>query len=98
MEKKRASVWKKEITDILASKVNEFHLLGYDKATKDSIWDCMKTEVWKGDPKLFLFEIIADIFRLKPNVYMNYLTKATYVEDQDLMKSIAAVTKSETTD
>lgn len=95
MQKRRTTVWKKEISEILASKVDEFHLLGYDKATKESIWGCLVKQVWKGDPELFLFEVVADVFQLNPTTYMNYLTLNTYKESDDLMASIQALTQAE---
>lgn len=89
--KKTASNWKPAISEILDSKYNEFMILGYDKVTKDEIWNCLLTRVWKKDPELYLYEVVADIFQLAPNTYMNYLTHKTYKND-DLFASIQAVT------
>ena len=92
--KKRPDDWKNEIKEVLESKVDEFRLLGYDKATETSIWTCLKEHVWKDDVELYLFEVVAAVFGLKPSTYMNHLTFRTYSENDDLMASIAAVTKN----
>lgn len=80
--------------DILESKVNEFHLLGYDKATKQSIWTCLEAGIWKENPELYVSRVVGDIFELKPNTYMNHLTFQTYGDNDDLLKSIEALTKN----
>ncbi|WP_138415589.1 post-transcriptional regulator [Aquibacillus sediminis] len=91
---KPVSEWKNEMTPILESKVDEFKLLGYSRATSDDIWNCLVKKVWHGDPNKRLFEIVEDIFHLSSNIYMSYLTVQAY-QDDDLLASIAALTETE---
>ncbi|GAB3802105.1 post-transcriptional regulator [Virgibacillus kimchii] len=88
--KQKVSEWKASVYPALESKVSEFHLMGYTKATEEEIWECLKQKVWKGEPEKRLHEVIQDIFHLNPTVYMNHLTLKVY-QDTDLMDSISAV-------
>lgn len=90
--KKDVKQWRQEVDLVLDSKRTEFLMMGYSKTTNDDIWKCLLDKVWKDGQKKHLYEIVQDIFHLSPSVYMNYLTLSTY-QDDDLMKSIAAVTK-----
>lgn len=89
-EVKVASNWKKKVTPVLISKVNEFHLMGYDRATVDELWDCLIQKVWKGDPEKRLHEVVQDIFHLSSHTYVSFLTISAYQND-DLMASIEAL-------
>lgn len=91
--KKKADKWRPDIEEVLDSKLNEFGLLGYPKASKEEIWTCLKERVWK-ERELFLHEAVADIFSLQPSAYMNYLARKAY-KDDDLMASIAALSGNE---
>lgn|SRR5690554_4512921 len=88
--KQTVSEWKETVLPALESKVSEFHLMGYTKATKEEIWHCLEQKVWKGDPEKRLHEVIQDIFHLSATVYMNHLTLKVY-QDSDLMYSINEV-------
>ncbi|MBP1947648.1 post-transcriptional regulator [Virgibacillus litoralis] len=88
---KNVSEWKPEILLALESKVNEFQLMGYAKATNENIWKCLTEKVWKGNPPKRLYEVIQDILHLSSNIYMSYLTVNAY-QDNDLMASINALT------
>lgn len=88
--KKNADAWRPEIEEVLASKTDEFRLLGYPKASGDDIWACLKKRVWKGNPELFLHQVVADIFHISPGTYMNFLAQKAY-QEHDLMESIAAL-------
>ncbi|WP_143588878.1 post-transcriptional regulator [Terribacillus halophilus] len=92
-ELKTVNEWKAEVMPAIISKKDEFHLLGYEKASAADIWSCMEKKVWKKDtekPKR-LYEVVADIMQLNISVYMGYLTMSVYEEDEDLMASIAAI-------
>jgi hypothetical protein len=82
--------WREQLEPVLQSKAEEFHLMGYNQATSDDIWNCLMKKVWTGNPKKRLYEVVADIFQLKTNVYLSYLT-ANAQADDDLMASISAV-------
>ncbi len=88
--KKAVSMWKHEVQDILESKVNEFKLLEYSKATADDIWNCLVDKVWKGDPEKALHEVVQDIFHLQSNLYMMYLTQQSW-QDNNLQESLDAL-------
>jgi len=83
--------WKEMIEPALDVKVEEFHLMGYDQATSEDIWNCLLKKIWNGNPKKRIYEVIADIFHLKTNVYLSYLTVEAHTSE-DLVASIAAVT------
>lgn len=83
--------WKEMIYPAVESKVEEFRLMGYSKATADDIWNCLVQKVWKDNPDKRLYEVVQDVFHLGATTYMSYLTVKAYQND-DLMASIAAVT------
>lgn len=88
--KKTIRDWKPVIKPVLNSKVDEFLLMGYSRATSEDIWNCLEQRVWKGNPTKRLYEVVQDILHLRANIYMNYLTVNAY-QDDDLMASIQAV-------
>ncbi|WP_208590322.1 post-transcriptional regulator [Gracilibacillus suaedae] len=92
--KKQVSLWKHELEDVLASKVNEFQLLDYSKATSEDIWNCLLDKVWKGDPEKTLHEVVQDIFHLHPNLFMTYLTQQSW-RDNNLQESLDALLGNE---
>ncbi|SDK51803.1 post-transcriptional regulator [Sediminibacillus albus] len=93
-EAKPVNEWKKEMGTVLDSKVEEFKLMGYSRATSRDIWNCLQKKVWKGNPEKKVHEVVGDIFHLSSNIYMSYLTVQAY-QDSDLMASIAALSGPE---
>lgn len=91
---KRALDWKTDVQPALSCKVSEFHSLGYHQVTEEDIWNCLVQKVWKGNPSKHLYEIVQDIFHLGTAEYMSYLASTAH-QDDDLMASIAALTKDE---
>lgn len=87
---KPTSSWKEEVTLVLQSKVEEFHLLGYRKATNQEVWDCLVKKVWKGEPEKRLHQVVQDILHLSSHTYASYLTTEAYQND-DLLASIEAL-------
>jgi hypothetical protein len=66
-----------EIEAMCRSKAEEFRLLGYEYVTGKDIWDCVSRNYYKeGRPALH--KLVNDIYSLKANSYMNYLTIAAY--------------------
>ena len=45
------SMWREEVDVVLESKREEFALLGYPKATKEDIWNCVMEKLKKKDSK-----------------------------------------------
>jgi hypothetical protein len=73
MEQNEA-LWKTRVFPILKSKVEELHLLGYDRATEDEVWKCILKKRRKKKEETQLHELINDILSLPPSAYMNWLT------------------------
>jgi hypothetical protein len=82
--------WKEKLAPVLQSKAEEFQLMGYPQANSEEIWDCLMQKVWTGNPKKRLYEVVAEVFQLKTNIYLSYLTHHTQV-NEDLSASISAV-------
>lgn len=94
MAKKTVEQWKPIVQEVVESKMKEFHSLGYNSVSEEELWDCLVHTVWKGNPEKYLHEIVQDIFQLKTQVFMNYLTMQTY-QDDNLLESIEALMKQE---
>ncbi|HDR4421285.1 TPA: post-transcriptional regulator [Bacillus cereus] len=64
---------------VLESKVEEFHMFGYDRVTDDDIWKFLKVKKWKKvDSDVRLYELVNDVLRVSANEYMTYLTVEAY--------------------
>lgn|SRR5690625_4006620 len=94
MREKRVDEWRPIVQEVLDSKVRELQSLGYKRVTPDEIWDCLIHTVWKKDDKKLIHQVVQDIFQLKSQVFMNYLTMQAY-QDDDLLESIEALMKEE---
>src|SRR5699024_9914871 len=87
---------KEEYEIALESKKAELITFDYEDVTIDSVFDCLVTQVWKGQVPERAHVIASDILSLKPAVYMTYMTSQAYtIENDDLLSSIEAVTKGE---
>jgi Post-transcriptional regulator len=95
VEVRRVSEWKQLLKPVLHSKVEEFKLLGYSRATREDVWNCLTKKVWKGDPEKRLYQVVEDILHLRSTIYMSYLTVQSYQDDEGLLASIAALTASD---
>jgi hypothetical protein len=95
---KSVNDWKKELGSALKSKADELQMMGYKEATDEDVWNCLVKKVWKGNPDKRLYEVIQDIFHLRSNIYMSYLTVDAYqsFQDEDLMASIQALMGNKT--
>jgi hypothetical protein len=67
---------KKRLQEVLQSKMEEFHMLGYDGASVDEIWDCVTSKYKEEWPKSH--QTVNDIYSLKPMAFMNWLTLNAY--------------------
>jgi hypothetical protein len=63
----------------LISKLEEFHLMGYNRVTETEIWECLQKKKWKKleEPKS-VSDMVNDILRLSVGDYMNYITVESY--------------------
>ncbi|WP_406944452.1 post-transcriptional regulator [Halobacillus sp. SY10] len=89
-QKKVVTSWRNEMKIVLQSKVEEFHLLGYKRATEEEVWDCLIKKVWNGEPEKRLYQVVQDILHLQTHTYTSYLTTEAYQND-DLLASIEAL-------
>jgi hypothetical protein len=77
--------WKVRLSPALQSKVSEFHLHGYDRATTDEVWNCVLTRR-KKKKDVKLHDLFNDILVLSPSHYMTWLTTQSY-SSNDWMSS-----------
>lgn len=95
--RKPVTEWKPTVNVVLDSKVKELLMIGYSEASREDVWKCLSEGVWEDRPTKKLYEVVQDIFHLKPSDYMNYLTVNAFKEG-DLMASISALTDETTED
>ncbi|MDQ0254253.1 hypothetical protein J2S74_001628 [Evansella vedderi] len=72
--------WKAQLEPVLKSKAEEWQMLGYDRVTEDDVWACFlakRSRMDIPDPVLTHW-IVGELFRLKANDYMNWLTVEAY--------------------
>jgi hypothetical protein len=68
-------ILRKQLMPALISKVDELKLLGYEQATVDEVWNCLKSKKWKKlREEKKLFELVSDILSLTASDYMTYIT------------------------
>lgn len=79
-EEKTVSQWKEYVNPVLRIKTDELQLLGY-VTTRDEVWECLREEVWKGNPEKRLYEIVQDVLHLKSHTYESFVN---YNENDDL--------------
>ena len=71
--------YRQELTVVLQSKVEEFHMLGYDRVTEQEIWTCLKSKKWKQFPEeIKIHQLVNDVLTLSTSDYMTYLTMQAY--------------------
>lgn len=76
----------KKVSEVLESKMEEFHLLGYDAVTADDIWECVTSKYKKEWP--MFHQIVNDIYTLKATTFMNWLTLNAYQGKIDIGKNV----------
>lgn len=87
IDEKEWDVWKKKVQPVLISKMEEFHLLGYTQATTDDVWECFMAKLPRLDvpESISISWLVNELFMLKTNDYMNWLTLQAY-KGPDLLK------------
>lgn len=80
IDEKEWEEWKREMDPILVSKVEEWRLYGYEKVTKDDLWECFKAKLPRLEVPVPMRPswLVAELFILKVNDYMNWLTLQAY--------------------
>ena len=72
-------VYREQLQIVLDSKVEEFHMLGYERVTLEDVWKCLKDKKWKKvGPDVRLYELVNDVLTLTASDYMTYLTLKAY--------------------
>lgn len=71
--------FRSKVQPAMASKLEEFNLLGYDAVTENELWEFLIKKKWK-KPKdeIMLYEIIQDILTVKVSDYMSFTTIESY--------------------
>jgi hypothetical protein len=87
------AVWKERTMPILTSKLEELHLLGYERATINEVWKIVlyKRRKKKDEPRMH--ELTNDILRLTPTDYMNWLTTEAAMSTDDWMSTFEEIDK-----
>ncbi|WP_342046360.1 post-transcriptional regulator [Bacillus sp. OTU530] len=71
--------YRQELNVVLQSKMEEFHMLGYDRVTEQEIWTCLKSKKWKQLPEeIKIHQLVNDVLTLSTSDYMTYLTMQAY--------------------
>jgi hypothetical protein len=75
------AVWKERTLPVITSKLEELHMLGYERATADEIWKVVlkKRKKKKDEPQMH--DLTNDILRITPTDYMNWLTTEAITND-----------------
>ncbi|WP_096201425.1 post-transcriptional regulator [Bacillus sp. FJAT-45350] len=76
--KQQFEVWREDVYPALASKVDEFQMLGYDKTDCNQVWDCVLYKLRKKKEFIHIHEFVSVILTLRVSDYMNWLTIAAY--------------------
>lgn len=77
-EEQQFDIWKEDVIPALTSKVEEFHLFGYDRATEDELWECVKAKLKKEKQFVRIHHVVKTILTLKVTDYMTWLTVGAY--------------------
>jgi len=84
-----------QVQPALTSKLEEFHLLGYDTIKESELWDFLTKKKWKKPTEdIRLAEIVQDILHVNVSDYMNFATIEAY-KSVDLLKELSEEEKKE---
>jgi hypothetical protein len=73
--------WKYDLKPVLRSKIEEFHLMGYESVTEEELWKFITVKLKKKQQEWMLHQIVQAIFKLKANDFMNWLTIEAFQSD-----------------
>jgi hypothetical protein len=65
--------WREQLEPFLTSKLEEFHLLGLQRITRDELWEFSKERFAKQKEELKCHRIVGHLMRLSINDYLNKL-------------------------
>ena len=70
--------WKEKVDPAITSKAEDFQLIGYDRVTKEEVWECLLARLERKKETYRLHQLVAAIMSLSINEYMNWLTIRAY--------------------
>jgi hypothetical protein len=75
MDTSRYDSFRVQVQPAMVSKLEEFHLLGYDSVTETELWEFLIKKKWKkAKDEAKLHEIIQDILAVKVSDYISFAT------------------------
>lgn len=75
------SASKELIQPVLSSKMEEFHMLGYEEVTETDLLSYLEMKKWKKEKELSLHQVVNDILSVKITQVMSYVTIESYKSD-----------------
>lgn len=67
--------FRSQVKPVLNSKIEEFHILGYDTIKEDDLWVFLTKKKWKKpSEEIRISELVQEILNVKVADYMNYAT------------------------
>lgn len=75
------SASKELIQPVLSSKMEEFHMLGYEEVTENDLLSYLEMKKWKKERELSLHQVVNDILSVKITQVMSYVTIESYKSD-----------------
>lgn len=75
------SASKELIQPVLSSKMEEFHMLGYEEVTENDLLSYLEIKKWKKEKELSLHQVVNDILSVKITQVMSYVTIESYKSD-----------------
>ncbi|MBX9985121.1 MULTISPECIES: post-transcriptional regulator [Priestia] len=75
------SASKELIQPVLSSKMEEFHMLGYEEVTENDLLSYLEMKKWKKEKGLSLHQVVNDILSVKITQVMSYVTIESYKSD-----------------
>ncbi|TYR82298.1 post-transcriptional regulator [Priestia megaterium] len=77
----RLETSKELIQPVITSKLEEFHLIGYEELTEKDLWAYLEQKKWRKCEELSLHQIVNDILSVKITQVMSYVTIESYKSD-----------------
>jgi hypothetical protein len=66
------------IQPVIESKLEEFHLIGYEDVTEAELWGYLNQKKWKKRQEFSLHQVVSDVLTVKITDVMSYVTIESY--------------------
>ncbi|KLV22351.1 post-transcriptional regulator [Niallia circulans] len=87
--------YRSQVKPVLNSKLEEFHLLGYETIKEDELWAFLTNKKWRKPAQdIRISELVQDILNVKVVDYMNFATIEAY-KTADLFSVLSEEEKKE---